>query len=199
MQGRKFLLAVLGGLVVLSVASPALASLSAPMGWYAEGNVGLTRLYNQKYSGSVNGAGIGGNLNIGYKFMPYFTAEIGYTLYANNSIDASDGVKAANNKHYSYDIAAKEIVPIAYGGAEGFAKIGVQRLSSQISVTNNDAASDIGLTSKHNSVTGLYLGAGIQYYLTPDMACVLQWARAAGNNSTGSMDLWSVGVSYIFG
>jgi hypothetical protein len=197
MQGRRLLLAALSGLAVLLLASPTLASLSAPMGWYVEPNIGLTKISNQTPSGSVSGAGIGGNLNVGYKFMPYFTTELGYTLYANTGIN-SGGARVAKVRRYSYDLAGKGIIPFGYSGTEGFAKLGIMHLVSHTSITNSQAASNIGLTGSQNNVIGLYLGAGGQYYFTPQLAGIMQWARAIGNNSTGTIDLWSIGISFIF-
>ena len=46
--------------------------MSAPYGWYAEINLGSTRISNVSYPGKSSSSGIGGNLNLGYKFMPYF-------------------------------------------------------------------------------------------------------------------------------
>jgi hypothetical protein len=43
------------------------------------------------------------------------------------------------------------------------------------------------------------LGAGAQYYFMQEFAVVAQWARARGNSDTnGTMDLYSIGISFIF-
>lgn len=179
---------------------PVCANMSAPAGWYAEGNLGSTRLIQNDYppDSSNSSSGIGGNLNVGYKFMPYFGIEVGYTQYANTNINDQYGTKAGSDRHYSYDLAGKGIIPIGTSGFELLGKFGVQRISSSISIKSSQAAANIGLSSGQHSATGYYLGAGGQYYFGPYFAVVGQWARANGNSSSGTLDLYSVGVSYLF-
>jgi len=197
MQGKCSLMAGITGLVLCLVAAPAFAMMSVPMGWYLEGNVGSTRLSSVSYPGSTSSSGIGGNANLGYKFLPYFALEMGYSQYANTSIKDS-GTKVATVKNYSYDIAGKGIVPIIDSGFELFAKLGVQRVNAHISLNNSALAPALGITSGHHSATGAYYGVGGQYYFMPELAAVLQWQRAQGNNSTGTLDLFSIGLSFIF-
>jgi len=198
MQGKRILLAAMSGFAALSFATSAFAIMSAPYGWYVEANAGSAKLSNKSYPGSSSSSGIGGNVNLGYKFMPYMAAEIGYSQYPNTSIKDPAGTKAGTDKHYSYDIAAKGILPIACSGAEAFAKLGVGRLVDKISINNSAAATSIGLGSASHSATGLYMAVGAQYYFMPEMAVVAQWARVQGNSSTGNEDLLSGGVSFIF-
>lgn len=196
MQGKK-LLASFGGLLALASA-PSFAVMSLPDGWYLEANVGSTQLSGKNYPGKASPSGLGGNANVGYKFMPYFATELGYTRYANTSITDQNGTKAGSDKHYSYDIAARGILPIVNSGFELFAKLGVERVCSSLSIKNATAANNIGLTSSQHSVTGLYIGGGAQYYVTPELAINAQWNRATGNNRTGTLDLFSGGLSFIF-
>lgn len=196
MQGKK-LLTLLGGLAALSVATPALAIMSAPYGWYLEGNVGSTHTSDTNYPGSISTSGVGANANLGYKFMPYVAAEMGYTQYANSSIKNNVGTKAATVKNYSYDLALRGILPIAASGFELFAKVGAERVNGKVSVNNQTAATNLGVSSSNHSATGLYIGAGAQYYVMPELAFNVQWARANGNNKTGTMDLFSGGLSFI--
>jgi opacity protein-like surface antigen len=198
MQGKRLLLAILSGVAALSTATPALAIMSAPMGWYLEGNGGTTKLSNKSYNGSASSSGIGVNANLGYKFMPYFATEIGYTRYADTSIKDSNSTRAGNDKHYSYDLSFRGILPAADTGLEAFAKAGVERVASHISITNSTSAANLGLSTASHSSTGLYLGAGVQYYFMPELAVVAQWQRAYGNSNTGTMDLYSGGISFIF-
>lgn len=197
MQGNRLWLAALSGLAIFSLTTQTFAVSSNPYGWYAEANVGSTKLSNKNYPGSSSASGVGGNLNIGYKFMPFFATEIGYTQYANASVKDQFGTKAATVKNYSYDIAAKGIIPIQDYGLEPFAKVGIQRLNSHVSLNNQTAASNLGLSSSSHSATGLYLGVGAQYYFTPEFAAVAEWARAEGNNTTGNYDLYSLGLSFL--
>src|SRR5580658_6737866 len=160
MQGKRLLFAV-AGLAAISMVTPALAQMmSAPSGWYLELNGGSSHLSNTSYPGSSSSSGLGGNGNVGYKFMPYAAAEIGYTQYANTSIKDGVGTKAANVKRYSYDLAARGILPISDSGAEAFGKLGVQHINSHLSIVNEDAAESIGLAGSTHTSTGLYIGLG---------------------------------------
>ncbi len=205
MQGKK-LLAKLSGAVLLCVASAAFADLSSfagggmslPYGWYLEGNVGSSHSSNTNYPGSISSSGIGGNGNLGYKFMPFFATEVGYTRYANTSIK-SGSTKAATVKNYSYDIAGKGILPVANSPFELFAKLGIARVNAKTSVDNTPLAIGLGVSSSNHSATGLYYGLGADYSMIPALQLVVQWQRAQGNNQTGNLDLFSGGFTFIFG
>lgn len=199
MQGTRFNVRAMLGLVALLTASSVLADMSIPYGWYLEGNLGSTNLTKKSYPGSASTSGLGGNANIGYKFFPYLTGEVGYTQYANTSVDAPDGTKAATDKHYSYDIAVKGILPIYQSGVELFAKLGGEHINSAVNITNATAANSIGIGSGNHNAVGVYMGAGAQYYFIPELAGVVQWQRASGSNSTGTLDLYSGGISLLVG
>lgn len=196
----KHKLLIVSGMLTCSLLNPIWAQTSVPYGWYVEGNVGSSRQQDSNYpvGSSSSSSGIGGNASLGYKFMTYFATEFGYTLYANTSINDSTGTKAGTDKHYSYDLAGKAILPISMGGFELFAKCGVQRLYSSISINNPTAANNLGLGRGQHNKTGPYLGAGGEYYFSPEFAVVAQWTRAVGSSATGTMDLFSVGLSFIF-
>jgi len=196
---KKQLLAnLITGFIVSTITTSAMASLSIPNGWYLEGNIGSTKLSEQDTNGKLSTHGLGYNANAGYKFMPYLATEIGYTQYADSTIKDQFNNKAANNKHYSYDLAAKGIVPIVASGLEVFAKLGIQRTVSTMSIDSATAVSNINLNTARHSNTGLLIGAGAQYYMMPELAGVLQWVRAKNNSETGTMDLFSIGLSIIF-
>jgi hypothetical protein len=199
MKLGKQLLLMASSVAVFALATPASAIMSVPYGWYLEGNAGSTQLSNKSYPGNTSASGIGGNADIGYKFMPYFATEIGYTLYANTSIsNGATGTKAGSDKHYSYDAALKGIVPIVDSGLELFGKLGIDRQNSSLSISSQAAATAIGLGSSTHSANGLYLAAGAQYYFIPELAVNVQWARAQGDSGTGTLDLVGVGISFIF-
>ena len=199
MQGKKHLI-IASGLAALAFTSSAIAFMSVPAGWYLEGNAGSTHVSNQSNfnGGRTSNSGIGLNLDVGYKFMPYVGTEIGYTQYANTFIKNNNGTKAATVKNYSYDLALRGILPIGSSGFELFAKLGVGRMNTKISIDNQAAASGLGIGSGNHNATGLYMGIGGQYYFMPELAANVQWARMNGNNSTGNFDLVSVGFSFIF-
>ncbi len=200
MQGNRRLLAAIAGFTSLFISLPIFAVMSVPYGWYVEADAGETKLSNTNYPGNVSTSGIGGSGEIGYKFMPYFGTEIGYTRYANTTIkEPNTNNTAAKVTNSSYDLAIKAILPVMTSGVEAFAKAGVSRALASVSVKNTEAASDIGMatSSADHSATGVYLGLGAQWYFMPELALVGQWARATGNNTTGTMDLYSLGLSFI--
>ncbi len=188
---------IVSGFMLVFISMPALAIVSMPNGWYLEGNAGASHLSNTNTPGSTSSSGVGYNLNVGYKFMPYLGLEMGYTRYADSKI-SSGGSRVASDTHYSYGIFAKGILPIENTGVEGFAKFGVQRIYSHISVQNATLANSIDLANRRSSATGLFYGVGGQYYFTPEFAAVVQWERAQGNSNTGNQDLLSAGLSFIF-
>ena len=114
MKGIKiFIYAVVSAASLVSAAS-VFASMSLPYGWYVEGNAGSSRATNKTYGTgtSTKANGFGFNLDIGYKFAPFFAAEFGYTNYAKTVIKANGGT-AGNDTHYAYDIAGKGIFPVS--------------------------------------------------------------------------------------
>lgn len=191
MQGNRLLLAVIGGLTALSISTPTLAlEMSAPEGWYLEGNVGVSRISNVSYVKNNSGAAY--NFNLGYKFMPYAALEAGYASYRNATIEVGS-TKVGDLAVYSYDIAAKGIVPISNSGVDIFAKLGVAHLRSNAATStafNNVSAS--------GNATNVFLGVGGQFNIMQELGIVLQWQRAQGSNNTGTEDLFSVGLAFIF-
>lgn len=199
MKGRMFLRLTMTGLASVMLSSSVYAINSVPMGWYLGANAGSTSVSNVSYPGSTSTSGTGLSGDLGYKFMPYFAMEFGYTYYANGVIKNSLGNKAGTVKNYSYDIAGKGIWPIMDSGVELFAKLGAARVSANTTINSQTAANSIGLSQMSKSATGAYFGGGAAYYMMPELALTAEWMRAEGNNQTGNLDLLSAGLEFIFG
>lgn len=197
MQGHRLLLTI-SGLIAVSISMPSFAIMSVPNGWYLEGNLGTSHISNKTYPGKSSNTGFAGNANLGYKFMPYFGLEVGYSKYADITIKDNNGTKAASDRHYTVDVAAKGIIPFADSGFEAFAKIGVARVASDVKVDDAASAAALGIANNKHNATGLYAGAGAQYAIMPELALVGQWQRAQGSSSTGNFDLYTLGLSFIF-
>lgn len=197
MLNKKSCLKWIGGLTALTLMTSAAAQMSAPNGWYLEGNIGEPKLHDVSYSGKIKNRGIGFNIDAGYKFMPFFAAELGYTRYGTARVDAGN-VKAGEDRRVSYHIAGKAILPIAASGAEIFGKFGVARVHSRVNISNSVAANSIGLVGGTSNKNGLYMALGGQYYFMPELALNVQWARAQARKHGGQNDLYSVGLSFIF-
>ena len=190
---------VLVGVAAVLLSSSALAVNSFPMGWYVGVNGGSTSVSYVSYPGNTSTSGVGLSGDLGYKFMPYFATEFGYTYYANSVIKNSLGNKAGTVKNYSYDIAGKGIWPIMDTGFELFGKLGATRVSASTSINSQSAANSIGLAQTSKSATGLYFGGGASYFITPEFSLNASWMRAQGNSRTGNFDLLSGGLEFIFG
>lgn len=201
MQGFKQLLtAVTTGLAALTLTTSAMAIMSAPYGWYIEGNVGSSSLTNKSYPGSASSSGVGGSGNIGYKFMPYVAVEGDYSRYPNTVVtDPTSGNKAATDKHYSFGLAAKGMFPVSDTGFEIFGKLGAAQVRSTVGLNNATAAQNLNMQSSSHSKIGLYWGGGAAYYFMPELAVNAQWMRAQGSSSTGTLSLLSAGLTLIFG
>jgi len=193
----RYKLAVLSLVTGITFAGVAFADMSIPYGWYVGPNIGITKLTNKSFSGSTSTSGISGSVNLGYKFMPYFAGEVGYSRYANTTA-RSGGTNVASYRYTSYDLAGKGIVPLNTSGFEVFGKLGIVRVNANVSIQDAAAASAVGISGGSRNSTGIYLGVGGQYYFMPEMAVVLQWARASGSSQTGTLDLWTIGFSYLF-
>ena len=198
MQDKRLLLAAISGLLTLSISAPSFAIMSVPNGWYLEGNIGVSHVSNKSYPGKVSKSGLGGNINLGYKLIPYFGLEAGYSKYADTTIKDGNGTKAASDRHYAVDVAGKGILPFADSGFEVFAKLGVARIASDVKVEDATAAANLGIANNKHNATGLYAGLGAQYDVMPELAIVGQWQRAQGSSSTGNFDLYTLGLNFIF-
>ncbi|OGT55290.1 MAG: hypothetical protein A3F43_03475 [Gammaproteobacteria bacterium RIFCSPHIGHO2_12_FULL_42_10] len=200
MQYKNILRSTLVGLAVLLPTTFTWAMQSLPYGWYFEADVGSATLNNQDTPNnvSVSGSGLGANANVGYKFMPFLGIEIGYTRYPNGpwKISSSD-TKIGNSTYYSYDAAAKGIVPIIDSGLEAFAKVGVGHIVSHLSITDSTSANSVSVGGSSHSATGLFTGLGLQYYLMPEIAFLAEWTRMQGSSSTGNEQLISGGISVL--
>jgi hypothetical protein len=197
----KLLVLAITSVSALVAATSTLASMPLPIGWYAEGNVGGTSTSNASYGPglSTSSPGRGWNLNIGYKFMPYFAGEGGYTSYAKAKIK-SNTTSVAQDVHKSYYLAGKGILPISDSGFELFAKLGIARINGHVTITNPTYASAKGLSINAGThyATGAYFGVGGDYSFMPSLSLNFQWNRSKGNTQTGNLDLYSVGLTWLF-
>jgi len=201
MKGLKITALIAMGVATVCVFTSAIAIPSSPAGWYVEGNVGSSRVSNVTYAtgNSIKSSGRAFNINGGYKFTPFFSAEIGYTTYASATASVNN-VNVAVDNHYSYDAAGKIILPFADSGAELFAKLGLAELKSRVKVQDQRyvTANGIIVNSGSRSASGYYFGLGGAYTFWQGIAANGQWQRAKGNSTTGNYDLFSLGLSYTF-
>ena len=189
----------ISGMLLLTIAIPSFATMSAPRGWYLDGHVGSSSESGKHYPGSASQSGIGGSADVGYKFTRYFGAEVNYATYASSNIqDNTSNTQAAFDRHYSYNFALKGILPIRQTAWELFAKAGVGQAKSSVGIVNQTGASNLNISGSSHTSTGLFLAGGAQYFFSPQMALNTEWARQQGNSSTGNLSLLSLGLTLIF-
>lgn len=183
------------------VSSSAFAVQPYPCAWYLEVNYGTSKasginLDEDGIPANGGGNGPGWSINGGYKFVPFFAAELGYTNYARTSLgETPNGETLLKVDHYSIEGAAKGIWPILPKvGIDIFAKLGVAWIHSSVDDLGGTDSDD---NSKNS--TGLYVGGGIEYALAREVLLNVQWERAYGNSDTGRLDLLSAGVAILFG
>lgn len=222
MKGVRLLLAAIGGFVALSTTTPSFAfadtdsclspgggdcwatlgpggCISIPWGWYIDFSVGITRLEGANHNSNINSGVNTGNINLGYKFMPYFGIELGYIQLADITIKTPSGVNVATSKNRSLDLAVKAILPL--GSFEAFAKIGIGVLQTHNVSNNSSVVSPVPFGTRNR--TGMFVGLGVQYYFTPNLAAQILWLRPNSsnnnNNGNGIFNLYLAGVSFIYG
>ncbi|MDR3490573.1 MAG: outer membrane beta-barrel protein [Gammaproteobacteria bacterium] len=191
----QFILGLLGTCLAL----PALSAVSIPYGWYLGGNAGWSKIDNKSYPGSNNYTGVGGSVNLGYKFNPFVALEVDGTKYA-NVVTQVASITVARDSHYSYGVLGKVMCPFGASGASLFGKAGISRLQSNLKVTNQAVATQYGVTfnSGVHYATGLYLAAGGEYSFTPNLLANIELASAQGNSNTGNAELLTAGLAYLF-
>ncbi|MBA3662220.1 MAG: outer membrane beta-barrel protein [Gammaproteobacteria bacterium] len=156
--------------------------------WYVGGNIGVAHLHdraNPFSDDSVDENGPGGSVVGGYQINSIIGAEIGYTGYT-NSREYAGSTLIAKTEHYAVHLAATARYPL-FDGWSALGKLGVAYSYAQkMAIATGSAAS--------SSTGNLYWGLGLDYSVTPTIDFIAQFAEARGNRSTGSSDLWSLGV-----
>jgi len=161
--------------------------------WYVAGNIGVSHLFDDESAGTSNSVdqnGPGWDATFGYQYNRMFGGEIGYTQYY-NSRETSGSTVVARTSHFATHLNATG----RYGFATRFnllAKLGIAYSYAQKIFEATGAAGSSGAVS-------LYYGVGLTYNLTERAEVIAQWARAVGNDYTGSSDLYSLGLSYAIG
>lgn len=197
MKGLKI---IVGSLAIIGV-SIASADVPLPFGWYLEGNIGTSHIseFSNPSGTSLSSSNAAANINVGYKFIPFFGLEIGYSNFgeANSTYNKT---KVSKITTWIADIAGKAIFPFADSGFEIFGKLGASRIFSRTKISNEPYVNANGLfiPTGTNNATGLFMGLGGEYAFTPNLQGNVQWFVANGNSSTGNYNFYGVGFSYIF-
>ncbi|HEX2548494.1 MAG TPA: outer membrane beta-barrel protein [Gammaproteobacteria bacterium] len=170
---KKHIKKIFYGFLIFTFIGNVFAHVPIPRGWYADGSVGLTNTNTSEDDDGDNNSStaLGYNVNLGYKFLPFFGLEGGYTSYGTSS--------SSFTGNHAIDIALKGIIPFPEVGAEIYAKLGGAQVYPQ----------------GENNSTGLYYGFGADYWLFANMSILMQWMQAKG--SDGPLNLFSIGVGFL--
>lgn len=203
MRVQNFLEILFFSLLAFFFAPSAFAVMSNPYGWYLELNPGYGHISNRDVGLAriSSESGFGGNVDIGYKFLPFFGIEIGGGGIQNTSIETPSpyNINIATIRNYFFGAAARGILPIGCTGFELFGKVGVGHIWQIPKVKNNykSLANALGFSDSDQNSTGFWVGAGAQYYFTPEFAAGFQWQQVDGDSNTGTYNIYSLVLSYL--
>lgn len=133
---------------------------------------------------------------VGYRFNDYIALEGGYNDLANDSNAATDTSGPDHYRLYSFDLAAKGIMPFA-NGISLFGKAGA-------AITHQDVFNQIlpngviSVDSNTNQVQPL-LGVGISYNFTKNTAAELSFTHLFANGNINDINMLGLGITYTFG
>jgi len=152
---------------------------SQSKGFYTDVNLGLATFSGNRGTIKVpgwNAEGLGGNVNLGYKFGPHFAVEIGYSALQT----------AANFEDVSHfaDAALKFILPLRNPNFDVFLKLGGAAVHY----------ASLGGSYYQGAVYG---GVGASYWVRSNLGIVLQWAGTSEVNGFTS-NIFTGGFSYLF-
>ena len=149
----------------------AFAEIPMEKGVYAEANVGFT---HDTSGDSGWGNQYGASVGLGYKFMPFIAAEIGYGTYGTTE-HSFTGAQVL-------DITSKIILPFPEAGFDLFAKLGASHINS------DDSNGDLSL----------FYGLGGEYAITRSFLVVVQWSQASSSGDSGNLQFLSAGANFSF-
>lgn len=158
--------------------------------FYVGGNIGVSRLHDDKNPGSTNtvyGYGPGYSVLGGYQFNSIAGAEFGFTKY-HDSREATGSTIVAKTEHYSVDFAGTGRYPLMYNKWTLLGKLGLAYNYAQKMAIASGVARSAGPVS-------WYYGLGVDYSLTKKFDIILLGAESYGNSKTGSTDLFSIGLN----
>lgn len=167
---KKLIKKIFSGFMIFILLGSAFAHVPIPRGWYADASAGITNT-NTSDSDNNSSTALGFNVNVGYKFMPFFGLEGGYTTYGTSS--------SSFTGNHAIDIAAKAIIPFPEVGAELYAKLGGAQTYP------NEA----------DNSTGLFYGFGADFWVFSNMSILMQWTQA--KSSDGPLNLFSIGIGFL--
>lgn len=157
--------------IALGMVNLGFAEVPMEKGGYAEANVGFT---HDTSVDSGYGNQYGASVGVGYKFMPFIAAEIGYGTYGTTE-NSFTGAQVL-------DITSKIILPFPEAGFDLFAKLGTAHINAENS----------------NGDLSLFYGFGGEYAMSRTMMIVVQWSQASSSGDSGDLQFLSAGANFSF-
>ncbi len=177
-------------LVSAVLATLSSATLAAAPGFYVGGQLGWSKA---DYEQADDKTGLGGRLNAGYQFDQNWSAELGYTRYANSKIKNArydhKSIGDVTLKNNAIDIVAKGTLPLD-NGFNLFAKAGLAYIKVKA-----DAAVAFEDENKWRPTYGIGAGYDFNQNVTADIS----WMRVQNGGVIPNLDVVSAGIGYHFG
>lgn len=171
--------------------SSAFAVQEINSGFYVGINLGYGKM-KETISGSTfnKTTGFGGRVDVGYKFVPTFATEFGFSMFRNGRF--SNGVTTTNN--FLLDLALKAILPFK-NGFSVFGKVGPAVLNHKYDDPNGVLTDKRAGTHMKPTIFG---AIGASYSFTPNIALNGQVAATAKNGKNAPATfLATAGITYI--
>jgi OmpA-OmpF porin, OOP family len=172
------------GFVMATAFACTVAAEESP--WYMGGNVGQSDYKDVGDEDTTWG------LRGGYRFTPYFGAEVGYVDFG----ELSDNIPDVGSATLSAN--AIEAVGVgSYPVAERFSVFGKLGLYRGEAKATLDLA-DVDAFSGSDTNTDLTYGIGVQYDLRPNLGVLGAWQRYANLGDVTDIDVMGVGLQFRF-
>jgi len=141
--------------------------------------------------------------NLGYRLSPNFAFEGGYVNlgeygYQSNTADPVAGAVTGHFKSYGFTAAGVGILPLV-NKVSLYGKLGVVEAHTTLTAYGSPG---INTSNVSYDSTGLLVGAGASYDITPQIATTLEWNRYGhlGNPGTAyaAVNTYTLGLKYKF-
>ncbi len=175
---------------ILFLNPQALAATSLSKGIYVSLNGGYSKVDETiKDNRKQHNSDFGGNIDLGYKFVPVIATEAGFTWHTSERFDYD--IKGDNN--FAIDLALKIMLPFDSTGLSLFAKAGPAMVHHRL----KDGTQPVEHVGDHTR-PALYLGGGVGYAISKNLGIDIQASATTKNGKTiPAMYLVSAGITYI--
>lgn len=195
---KRFLIALIAAAGIASVT----AANAAANGFYVGGQFGQSfSNYSVAHAGltsatSTDKKGFAGRVYGGYKFDENWSAELGYTNFAETQFNAING-GATNGKidHHSFDVTGKATLPFNNNWS-AYGKLGLARTTAKPDSVLR-AASTVFNSSK--TKTSILYGVGVGYEANDNLVLDASYTRNQSKGVIRNNSLLAIGVTYHFG